>query len=165
MQTIYRLEWFVGLILLQVLVFNHIHLGEYATPFVYIYYLLALEADTSRVKLLLWGFTLGMCVDIFGNTPGMNASAATMLALARTPLLRSQTMRDSSDNFVPSIRAMGVTPFLRYTLSCAFVHSLTLQLIDAFSLFRPVPLLQRTVGDTLLTALCMFCLDFIRRTP
>lgn len=54
MQTIYRLEWFVGLILLQVLVFNHIHLGEYATPFVYIYYLLALEADTSRVKLLLW---------------------------------------------------------------------------------------------------------------
>ena len=28
-----RIEWFIGLVLLQVLVLNHMHINGYATPF------------------------------------------------------------------------------------------------------------------------------------
>ena len=29
---------------------------------------------------MIWAFLLGLTVDILGNTPGMNAAAATVLA-------------------------------------------------------------------------------------
>lgn len=163
MQAIHRLEWFVGLILLQVLVLNHVHVGEYATPFLYTYFLLSLNADTSRTKVLWWGFSLGLIIDIFSNTPGLNAAASTFLALIRNPLLRSQTMRDIADDFRPSILTMGLSPFLRYIIVGAFLHILVLQLIDTFSFFRLVPLLLKVLVDTLFTAICMICIDVIRR--
>ena len=34
-----RIEWFIGLVLLQVLVLNHMHINGYATPFFFIYHL------------------------------------------------------------------------------------------------------------------------------
>ena len=35
-----RIEWFIGLVLLQVLVLNHMHINGYATPFFFIYFIL-----------------------------------------------------------------------------------------------------------------------------
>ena len=34
-----RIEWFIGLVLLQVLVLNHMHINGYATPFFFIYFI------------------------------------------------------------------------------------------------------------------------------
>ena len=36
-KILHRIEWFLGLVLLQVLVLNHMHIGGYATPFFYIF--------------------------------------------------------------------------------------------------------------------------------
>ena len=65
MQYIIRLEWFIILVLLQVLVLNHIHFEQYATPLFYIYFLLKIDSDNSRKGLMLWAFSLGLCIDIF----------------------------------------------------------------------------------------------------
>ena len=34
---IHRIGWFIGLVLLQVLILNNVHIAGYATPFLYIY--------------------------------------------------------------------------------------------------------------------------------
>lgn len=60
-----RVGWFVGLTLLQVLILNHVQIGGYATPFLYIYFILMLNSDTSRNEQLLWAFFLGLTIDIF----------------------------------------------------------------------------------------------------
>ena len=39
-KILHRMEWFLGLVLLQVLVLNQMHVGGYATPFFYIYFIL-----------------------------------------------------------------------------------------------------------------------------
>ena len=36
-----RIEWFIGLVLLQVLVLNRMHMNGYATPFFFIYFISA----------------------------------------------------------------------------------------------------------------------------
>ena len=41
-----RLVWCVVLMILQVFLFNHVHLWGYATPLCYVYFLLILPADT-----------------------------------------------------------------------------------------------------------------------
>ena len=66
------------------------------------------DAETPRKSLLLQAFFIGLCIDIFSNTPGMNAAAATMMAFTRRPLLRMQMLRDVTDDYVPGIRSMGI---------------------------------------------------------
>lgn len=163
MQAFSRIGWFVGLVLLQVLVLNHIHVGEYATPFLYIYFLLVLNADTPRLQVILWGFSLGLAVDIFSNTPGLNASAATFLAFVRNPLLRSQTGRDVAEDFRPSVRTMGMAPFFRYALMTVFLYVLFLQLADAFSFSRWMPLFWKVVTNTAATLVGIYGIEIIRR--
>ena len=64
-----RIEWFIGLVLLQVLVLNHMHINGYATPFFFIYFILKYNSGVSRNVLMIWAFLLGLTVDILGNTP------------------------------------------------------------------------------------------------
>ena len=80
-----RLARFIILVLLQVLVLNHIHFEQYATPLFYIYFLLKIDSDNSRKGLMLWAFSLGLCIDIFSNTPGLNAATAVCTAFCRKP--------------------------------------------------------------------------------
>ena len=71
------------MVLLQVLILNNVHIAGYATPFLYIYLILKFESDTPRNALMLWAFFLGLAVDVFSDTPGMNAAATVLLAFLR----------------------------------------------------------------------------------
>ena len=154
---------FIILVLSQILVLNHIHLFGCAVPLLYVYFILLFNRYYPRWALLLWGFLLGLLIDIFGNTPGLNASAATFLALVRNPLLRSQTMRDVADDFTPSVRTMGFSPFARYVVAGVFLHILFLQLLDAFSFARWMPLLWKVLTDTAATLVCVAGVEMMRR--
>ena len=57
-----RIEWFIGLVLLQVLVLNHMHINGYATPFFFIYFILKYNSGVSRNVLMIWAFLLGLTV-------------------------------------------------------------------------------------------------------
>jgi rod shape-determining protein MreD len=66
---IHRIGWFIGLVLLQVLILNNVHIAGYATPFLYIYFILKFASGTSRNELMLWAFFFGLTIDIFADTP------------------------------------------------------------------------------------------------
>ena len=57
---IHRIGWFIGLVLLQVLILNNVHIAGYATPFLYIYFILKFNSGTSRNELMLWAFFFGL---------------------------------------------------------------------------------------------------------
>ena len=84
--TLIRLRNFVLLTLVQVLIFSRIHLFGYATAYIYIIFIIKLPRHTTRNELLIWSFLFGLGVDIFCNTPGLNAAATTLLGLVRNPL-------------------------------------------------------------------------------
>jgi rod shape-determining protein MreD len=153
----------VALVLLQVLVLNRVHIQGYATPFFFIYFLLILNTGTSRNAMLGWGFALGLAVDMFGNTPGMHAAAATVLAFVRTPLMRLVTLHESNDDFEPGIRTMGLLPFLKYAILGSLLYCTLFQLIDVFSFFGWGVLVLRILSDVLITVVCMMCVELIRR--
>ena len=84
-----RLLSLVLLVLLQVLMLNRINLFGYVTPILYIMMILKLDSGMSRGSILLWGFFIGLSVDIFSNTLGMHAAAATLLADRKSTRLNS----------------------------------------------------------------------------
>ena len=155
--------WFVGLVLLQVLILNNVHIAGYATPFLYVYFILKFPSGTSRNELMLWAFFLGLIIDIFSNTPGMNAAATVLLAFVRPTFLRLFTPRDMLDSIIPSIKSMGFSPFLKFVVTSVFVHHFVLLSIEFFS-FSSIPLLLlRVVACTLLTVTCIMAIEGIRR--
>ncbi len=163
MQVLIRIKWFIILVLLQALVLNHVHFGQFATPLFYIYFILKFNSGTNVRSLLLWSFMLGLCIDIFSNTPGLNASASVLTAFCRPQMLRILATRDLSENFEPGIRVMGFSPFFRYTLFMTFLHATVLNLVDAFSFINFHTLTLQIVSDTLITLLCVLCVDSVRR--
>jgi hypothetical protein len=52
-KILHRLEWFLALAFLQVLVLNRMHIGGYATPFFYIYFILKFNSRVGRNGLML----------------------------------------------------------------------------------------------------------------
>ena len=51
-----RLLLFVVLLLVQVLVLNHIHLFDYATPLLYIYFVISFNRNYPKWAILVWSF-------------------------------------------------------------------------------------------------------------
>lgn len=158
-----RFGWFWLLVFVQALILNNIHLFGYATPFLYAYLILTFDANMSRYSLLLWGFALGLAVDIFSNTPGVNAAATTLLAFTRPSLLRLFTPRDSAEDFSPGIRTMGISPFIRYITFALIIHQTALVMLVTFSFANPLTMLLKVVAGVFITGLCILGLEWGRK--
>lgn len=154
----------IGLVLLQVLILNNVHIMGYATPFLYIYLILKFESETSRNGLMLWAFVIGLAIDIFSDTPGMNAAATVALAFARPLLLRLFVPRDTLDNIVPSTRSMGVTSFLKYVIAAVALHHTLLLSIEFFSPAHIGTLLLRITTSALLTIICIIAIEGVKKS-
>lgn len=153
--------WFIGLILLQVLVLNNIHLFGFATPFLYIYFILKLSSNISRNALMLLGFVLGLTIDIFSNTVGMNAAAAVFVAFCRPAILRLYITREATESILPSFASMGRFPFIKYTLTFILVHHSLLMLTQFYSLDHLSSFLLNLIGSTIFTFACIYALEVI----
>ena len=157
-----RIAWFIGLVLVQSLLLNNICLFGLATPFVYIYFLLAMDRDADRNALMVTAFLLGLAVDVFSNTPGVNAGASVLVAFMRPGLLRLFSPRDEYENFEPGIYTLGIWAFVPYATIVTLLHHTALFLLEAFSFANIGYLSLRILCSTLLTVMLVMAIEFVR---
>ena len=155
---LYELLLFVVLTLLQVLVFNQISVFGLATPFLYIYFLLKLPVDRNVFYVIILGYLMGFTLDVFLNTPGINAAATTLVASLRRPFLRLFFTREEFENFVPGIYS-ATGPFIRFAVIMVLIHQVALFGLESFSLFNPNILLLRLLSSVILTLILVFAMD------
>ena len=125
---------FIGLVLLQVLVIDNIRLGYYIHPCVYILFILLMPFNTPKWKLLINGFLIGMTIDLFCGTPGLNAAATVFMAFLRPTVINGMTRRkDINENDEPSLNNMGISWFFVYASLLLSAHNLLLFLLELFS--------------------------------
>lgn len=125
---------FVGLLLLQILVFDNIRLGNYVHPYVYVLFVMILPFDTERWKLIINGFLIGFAVDIFCGTPGLNAAATVFMAFLRPFIINVTTRKsDIEGKTAPTVSEMGLKWFFFYALFLLIFHNLLLFWLEAFS--------------------------------
>lgn len=148
-----RIRNIILLILVQSLIFNRIHLFGYATAAIYIIFLLKLPRYTSRNELLLWAFVMGMGVDMFGNTPGINAAAATLLAFVRNPILETFVPKSNPDDLVPGVASIWFSAYMSYAIICTAIFYIALYVLELFTISYPITLLIGVLSSTLLTIL------------
>ena len=149
---------FAVLIVLQVLVFNQISIFGFATPFLYIYFLLKLPVGRNVYYVIITGFLLGFIIDIFLNTPGINAAATTLVAAFRHSLLRLFFTKDETEGYIPSLyNAPG--SFIKYASVAVIIHQTALYTLESFSLFNPQVIFIRWAASIILTLILLFSLD------
>ena len=121
------------------------------------------EVRVGDFALMLWAFFLGLAIDVFSDTPGMNAAATVFLAFLRPVLLRLFTPRDTVESFVPAVRTMGISPFLKYLSFSVLVHHAVLLSIEFFSFAHLGTLLLRILSSSVLTVACVMAVEGIRK--
>lgn len=148
--------YFVVLLLIQVLILNNIQFLRVATPFLYLYFLIKMPVGISKTKMLFFSFLIGLCIDIFSNTPGMHAAACTLVGFAYRMLVQLFMGKDLPEEMVPSFKSFGYPIFFRFTLTFVLIHHITLFSIESFTFFDPLFLILRIVASVVLTTL-MIC--------
>lgn len=161
MRYVNHFIWYLGLILLQVFLLNNTHFLGVFLPIIYIYALLRWPPDMSPSLVILLGFLLGFSVDVLSNTPGMNASATTLIAFLRYPTLRLFVSKDDlgSKNIGETTLANGA--YWKYVILLVLVHHTALLLLEAFSFSNGFLLLLKIPVCTLLTLVFIFAFERI----
>ena len=110
----------------------------------------------------LWDFFLGLVVDVFSDTYGMNAIACTMLAMLKRPVLRLYVPREEDlTRPEPSMLSLGTAVFMKYLLTMTLIYCTLIFLIEAFTFFNPLQLVLRIIFSTLLSMFLMLGIDSI----
>ena len=149
------------LVSLQVLVFNHMHLFGYATPMVYIYFLLYFPLNYSRCGILFWGFIIGLLTDIFSNTPGVGAASTTLAAMLQPVLLRAMAPKDSTEDMMPNFQTMGYGNYTRFFIVLIVIHHLLVFLLESFSYFDSLYLVLSCASSIVLTTSIVWAIEHL----
>ena len=169
-----RTDWlrytlfFSLLVMLQIWVFNRIHIFHYFTPLFYVYFILKLPADMGRNALLITVCFLGFLVDFFSYTLGFNMLACTITGFLRYYIFNVFAPRDMIGFFVPSVETFGLAQFLKYATSLVLIHHVILFSTEIFTLFDPLTLFIKISGSVVLTILLILGteqlkLDFLKK--
>lgn len=157
-----RLGWFILLLALQVLVFDHVHIMGYATPFVAVHFIILFPSDFPRSAALLWSFAFGFIADIFTNTPGVAAASLTATAMIQPWLLKINSATEDEETIIPSARKIGWSAYMLYATLCVVVSEILFFALEAFSFFNWQDLLISIGGSSVLTILIIAAIESLR---
>ena len=80
---------FIGLVLLQTLIFNHIHvLGGY-NPMIYLLFFISYRFTQNQTYFILLGFAMGFCIDLLSHSAGAHTIASLFISFVRPLFIRN----------------------------------------------------------------------------
>ena len=157
-----RLVWMAALVLLQALVFNHIHWFGYATPYVVVYILCLQPLDTSRCGWLLWGFFAGLASDFFSGVPGVGAVSMTLAAMCAPRILALFAPKDCLEDMVPGYLTLGGWKYVQYVSWLVLLQQAVAVVLEFFSFFNGLELLYTYLCSSALTVVLLLVLEKMR---
>ncbi len=114
---------FVVVSLLQILFFNNLGVSVYLSPLIYIVFIFLLPLQMSHFVTLMLGLLMGVTMDIFMGTGGINTIATLAVAFLRPYLLGVITKVDVvAGGGVPSDVLLGQRVFITYLVSIVAIH-------------------------------------------
>jgi len=142
---------FLGLLLLQVMILNKINFLGYGNPMLYILFILVFPMKKDRSLFLILSFILGLCVDFFLDSGGINASASLLIAYIRLPVLKGLLNKTEIDFAVFKITNLPFLKLLSFIAIMVFVHHLAFFSLEYFSFKAILTILSRTILTSIFT--------------
>lgn len=143
---------FLGIV--QIIFLKNLALFGVAFVFIYLLGILILPVSIKTSPLLFIAFILGLIVDVFYETIGMHAAAATLLAFFRAVWLQAISPTGGYlDTEEPSLNEMGVVWFITYSFPLIFLYSLVFFSADQWGTSGLLGVLNKSFFSSILTCL------------
>ena len=164
-KTVLQIIRFIVLVLLQVLVINHIRLGGYVHPYIYLIFIMLLPFSTPKWQLLILGFALGLTIDLFTGTPGLHAGATTLMAFCRPSIIKLVSGNQKFENITePNLGQLGGIWFFRYAICMVLIHHFALFFLESFSFSLMGQVLLRILLSVPVSIFLIMMILFIFKT-
>lgn len=151
---------FVVLMVFQIIIFDHLVLFNAAICFVFIYFILALPLDFSTNWLLTIAFVMGFTVDIFCDTPGVNALSSVVLAIMKRPLFFAYVpLDDKTKSELPGIDTTGLADYSKFLLTACALYCLLNFSLEFFNFAEIGRIALLTCCSTLFTFVVLLAID------
>lgn len=151
---------FFFLILVQVLICNHIMLFNVAVPLVFIYFILRLPLSVNTNWLLTFSFIAGFIVDLFSDTPGLNALSCTLLAMVKKPVLFAYISKDDRNKEIDlTVSSLGIGVYSKYLMTLVLIYCLLVFSIEFFSFASVEDVVIMGVSSSVLSFLLILSID------
>ena len=155
---------FVGLVLLQIVVLNNINFLGYINPFLYIFFIFLYPLKKIDINLIFLSFFLGLSIDFFLNTGGINAAATLFIAYIRIPVLKLVIGKREIDYSTTSIDKLTFSKKYTFILVLTIIHHFIVFGLEYFKWGRFDIILLKTVLTTIFTMiLLMISFTFVPR--
>ncbi len=143
----------IGLILIQILVIDQISFGSlntYISPIIIGTGIIILPAGWSSNRLLLIAFFVGILLDSFHNTLGINTSALLLLAFLRPLILKIVSPREGFESFVePTVLNLKIGKYSIYASILFLCYHLTYFFLESLNSSTVLIILLKTVLSTI----------------
>jgi len=150
------------LFFLQILLFNHVAIGQGLIPFVYILILLLLPIDLHKTIPLIFAFAFGLFLDLSNDTLAYNTGAFVIIAFVRPLVLQLLAPGDGYEaGKLPSFYNMGFGWFLFYSFILVFLHQFVYFSLDAFVFSKFFVVLAKTFVNTIYSVAFILALHIL----
>jgi cell shape-determining protein MreD len=123
-KNIFRILLFI---LIQVSILKHFELGNYINPFLYVIAILMLPINMNKGWVMIAAFFIGLIVDMFYNTMGINAAACVFMAFCRPWVLSIYAPKGEYETTArPTMQSLGLPWLISYAGTLVLLHHLIL---------------------------------------
>jgi rod shape-determining protein MreD len=123
---------FVLLLAAQILIFNYFDLLGFINPYPYILFIILFPVNGNKSALLLAAFSLGIIMDLFLNSGGVNAFACVVLAYVR-PYIFKFSFGLSYEYQTVKLNDVLTPERFSFILVSVLIHHLCLFVLEVFS--------------------------------
>lgn len=151
----------IALLIIQLAILDNIQLHSYVYINIYILAIYILPYRLSKASILLFGFFLGLFIDLANNTMGIHAAASTLIAYIRPRLLMLTSNREQIDDIQGKQNISNFAWFFKYVIVSTAVFNVTLIMAEAFSFHNFWITLARMVCSTVASVFFILLYYFI----
>ncbi len=154
---------FLTAVMLQLFVFNPMHVWMYMSPLVYAAFIILLPMNTRPVVvLLLLGLLLGVTMDFFSGTGGLHTVVTLFTAYIRQFVMRFTLGGEyTEEGAMPSVKSLGAEKFMRYVSVMVAVHCLLYFTLEALTWKYFYIVILKTVVSGAVTLLFVWLISLL----
>ena len=149
-ETLRNIALFVGLVLVQIVIFNNINFLGYINPYVYVLFVIIYPFNSNQTLFLFLSFLLGLTIDMFTDAGGINAIACLCIAYVR-PLVLRFSFGISYEYHAIRLIQTSVTERFTYVSIMVVIHHLILFLLESFNVSLILSTLMKTLFSSIFT--------------
>ncbi|MFD0760786.1 rod shape-determining protein MreD [Lutibacter aestuarii] len=142
---------FISLVLLQVLVLNQINFFGHLNPLVYIVWVFLFPIRKNKATFLILSFLLGISIDFFSNSGGINAAATLFIAYFRLPILKLILRKSDFDFLLFNIRGITFSKAFFFIFILTFIHHFIVFTLEYFSFNEFSAVFYNTILTSIIT--------------